>query len=361
MRSSAWQWGPRLLLSFCLCWSASSPSALALTSTPAAIHIGAFNLQVFGESKVAKPFIEDTLLSILSRYDIVLLEEIRDNDNKAVYRLLDDLNAKTHRGYQVIVSERLGRGEMKEQYAYFYDPSVVVVEENYTYPDAAEKFARPPFIARFSGQGRTFTLAGIHVAPLNVAGELQAMNDVYKDTESHFSDDNIIIMGDMNADCLYYKPKTQGFDYFEVKPHLMVADTEDTSVAPNQCAYDRAFGFGAIQKYTSDAHAYDFQADFKWTLADARQISDHFPIEFTITGTGSNADPVQVPPPPPSSASPGTAAPETMPAEPSTGTEAGSSSGDAVCGSDPYKTSSGYCYATFEGKKKRVSAACCPE
>jgi hypothetical protein len=154
---------------------------------------------VFGESKVNKSFVKDTILSIISRYDIIFIQEIRDDKNKAIYELLDQLNLGSGKNYRAVVSTRLGTGEMKEQYAYFYDAAVVDVEDSYVYADPHDEFSREPFVARFKGQGRNFTLAGIHVAPLKVREELRALAAVKTDIDQRFGDNNTFIMGDFTT------------------------------------------------------------------------------------------------------------------------------------------------------------------
>ncbi len=305
------------------------------------LEIGSFNIQVFGESKVSKPFIRTTILSIISRYDIIFIQEIRDDKNKAIYDLLNELKSSTGRNYHALVSQRLGRGEMKEQYAYFYDADLVNAETSYVYPDNLDEFAREPFIARFSGVGLNFTLAGIHVAPTAVREELKAMNKVRAETIKRFGDDSLFLMGDFNADCIYYKPK-EGFEYFDVSPALLIGDDEDTTVSPVSCAYDRILGFGKIVEHASQGRAFNFMDDLSLDLANAKLVSDHFPIEFTLSGDRvSTHEPL----PPLEELKPKPSQPDNL--------------SSATCGDVPYLTPTGRCYGSFPGGKVRVPAACC--
>lgn len=354
MRPSFWQSRiPATLLCLCLFWH-SIPSLVfasepVLSSRRSALRIGSFNIQVFGESKVNKSFVKDTILSIISRYDIVFIQEIRDDKNKAIYELLQLLNEGSGKDYRALVSARLGKGDMKEQYAYFYDSSVVTATDSYVFDDVRDDFSREPFIARFKGQGRAFTLAGIHIAPTDVRGELRALQLVKADMSKRFGDDSSFIMGDFNADCIYYK-EAEGFDFFDESPRLLVSDDEDTTVAPPSCTYDRVLGFGDIQAYASDAHAFNFMDMYGYDLEHAKLVSDHYPIEFTIEGTGE-LDEIRPIPNKPQPLSPALELETESPVQ-----EEGAV---ASCGLNPYKTLTGLCYASFEGKKKRVTAACC--
>ena len=47
------------------------------------IFIG-FNIQVFGPSKASKPEVMEVLASIISQFDIVAIQEIRDKSGKVI-------------------------------------------------------------------------------------------------------------------------------------------------------------------------------------------------------------------------------------------------------------------------------------
>lgn len=318
------------------------------TESKSRLEIGSFNIQVFGESKVNKPFVRQTLLSIISRYDIIFIQEIRDNNDKAIYDLLTELNTSTGKNYHALVSPRMGRGEMKEQYAYFFDSEVVTALDFYVFDDKLDEFAREPFIARFESLGREFTLAGIHVAPTAVLQELTSLGKVHRDIKKHFADDSMFIMGDFNADCIYYKPAVFGFDFFDKKPRLLISDDMDTTVAPASCAYDRVLAFGEIQDHVGDARTFNFMEEFSYDLASSKLVSDHFPIEFTIEG----ATTVTVPTP--------TSKPEAPTTLPDISAPVEIDLSESVCGIQPYMTPAGYCYGSFEKGKKRVPVGCCP-
>ncbi|MBC7531156.1 MAG: endonuclease/exonuclease/phosphatase family protein [Oligoflexus sp.] len=341
--------------------SSSSSSSQRRTD----LRIGSFNIQVFGESKVNKSFVKDTILSIISRYDIIFIQEIRDDKNKAIYELLDLLNQGSGKNYKALVSTRLGRGDMKEQYAYFYDAAVVTAKDSYVFKDTKDEFSREPFVARFKGQGREFTLAGIHIAPTNVRGELRALPKVKVDITAQYGDDNTFFLGDFNADCIYYKA-IEGFDFFDEIPRLLISDAEDTTVAASSCTYDRVLGFGPIQEFASEAHAFNFAQEYDYDLEHAKLISDHYPIEFTIQGTGSLAEIRPIPnKPQPIAVDPLEGSPieqkpvQKKPIEIETPVLEKPASAEASCGLEAYTTPAGRCYGSFDSKKLRVSAECC--
>jgi len=85
-------------------------------------------------------------------------------------------------------------------------------------------------------------LIGVHVTPGDVVNETNALIHVHAAVEQHWNTDDIIIMGDLNADCDYVKK--------DELPHLLlrndsrfvwlIGDDVDTTTSPNtDCAYDR--------------------------------------------------------------------------------------------------------------------------
>ena len=93
------------------------------------LRLGAFNIQVFGKSKAAKPEVMDVLGKIIRTYDIVAIQEIRDKSQTALPALVDVVNANSSAPYDYVVSERLGRTTSKEQYAYIYNNQTVELTE----------------------------------------------------------------------------------------------------------------------------------------------------------------------------------------------------------------------------------------
>ncbi len=55
-----------------------------------------------------------------------------------------------------------------------------------------------------------------------------------------WNNDNILIMGDLNADCRYVgKEKLKNLKLKDEYYHWLIPDTADTTVSATDCAYDR--------------------------------------------------------------------------------------------------------------------------
>uniref|UniRef100_A0A8C3N4N3 Uncharacterized protein n=1 Tax=Geospiza parvula TaxID=87175 RepID=A0A8C3N4N3_GEOPR len=66
--------------------------ALLLCPATAVLRVGAFNIQAFGDTKMSNKEV------VLRRYDVVLVQEVRDSDLSAVTELMEQLN-RYNRGW----------------------------------------------------------------------------------------------------------------------------------------------------------------------------------------------------------------------------------------------------------------------
>ena len=116
------------------------------------LRLGAFNIQVFGKSKAAKPEVMGVLGKIVCTYDVVAIQEIRDKSQTALSTLVDVVNANSSTPYDYVVSERLGRTSGKEQYAYIYNNRAVELTDiphTYPEPNGTDPFQRAPYVVSF--------------------------------------------------------------------------------------------------------------------------------------------------------------------------------------------------------------------
>ncbi|MEC8051401.1 MAG: endonuclease/exonuclease/phosphatase family protein [Myxococcota bacterium] len=259
-------------------------------SNPDVLSLGAFNVQVFGKSKMRKDGVLENLVAILSRYDVVLFQEIRDSSGTAIAGLMDALNAATGNQYAIELSERLGRTSSKEQYAYIYKPSKVEVTTSYVFDDGAEPdndaFEREPYVVHFSATQHDydFTLVGIHTSPKHAFDEIDALFPVYQDAVAKLGDEDIILLGDLNASCNYVRQsridnlilrQDQRFTWH-------IDDYADTTTSNTKCAYDRFITSGTVTGRVDSEATQVFYFDQAYSLDQptAKQVSDHYPVEL---------------------------------------------------------------------------------
>ncbi|XP_048645205.1 deoxyribonuclease-1 isoform X1 [Marmota marmota marmota] len=275
------------------------------------LRIAAFNIRSFGETKMSNATLSSYIVQILSRYDIALVQEVRDTYLTAVGKLLDELNRDAPDNYHYVVSEPLGRSSYKEQYLFVYRPDQVSVLDSYYYDDGCEPcgndtFSREPAIVKFfspytpepasacqvlnvsvSSDVREFAIVPLHAAPADAVTEIDALYDVYLDVRQKWGLEDIMLMGDFNAGCSYVTPSQWSSIRLHTDPAFqwLIPDTADTTVTSTHCAYDRIVVSGALLQAAivpDSAVPYDFQVAYGLGNKLAEAISDHYPVEVTL-------------------------------------------------------------------------------
>jgi endonuclease/exonuclease/phosphatase family metal-dependent hydrolase len=257
-------------------------------SNAATVKIATFNIQILGTTKINKPSIRKYLATVIRKFDIVAVQEIKDSSQTVPDILLEEIN-KTGRNYRFVISERTGKQPNdqsgQEQYAYYYNADrIEVTDEGGLFDDTADDlFQREPFTAGFGVKGTSFTvtITSIHTRPESAVEEIEALHDVYLDVQERYPDyTHHLILGDFNASCSYATPaqlnemEIRGADF-----HWIVPDTADTNVNPDtECAYDRLVANEGLSGHFK-----------RWGIADwftDKRISDHWPVWVTF-GTAS--------------------------------------------------------------------------
>ncbi len=252
------------------------------------ITIASFNIQTFGKTKAGKPEVMDILAKTITRYDIVAIQEIRDKSGTAIVDLenaVDVLGTE----YTVILGPRLGRSSSKEQYAYIYrDDTIEPVGSPYTYsePTGTDPFHREPFMSMFRAKAGAFdfVLISIHTDPDEAEEEIKSLANVLTDAKTQFpGEGDFIILGDLNADCTYYKE-----DSANPIPDTtwLIPDTLDTTVKGTVCTYDRIIvNETTIEDYAGNAGIFRFDTEYGLSFEQAKKVSDHYPVfsEFWVS------------------------------------------------------------------------------
>ncbi|XP_074052190.1 deoxyribonuclease gamma [Macrotis lagotis] len=267
------------------------------------LRICSFNVRSFGEAKRENSKAMDIIVKIINRCDIMLLMEIKDSRNIICPTLMKMLNGKSRRGrrdYNYVVSSRLGRNAYKEQYAFLYRESAVSVKKSYHYHDTQkgdeDVFSREPFVVWFYSPQTAitdFVIIPLHTTPETSVREINELFDVYMDVKRRWKPENFVFMGDFNAGCSYVPKKSWKQIRLRMDPKFvwLISDNMDTTVkGSTNCAYDRIVIQG--QQINSSiipnsANIFDFQKAYKITEEEALEISDHFPVEFTLRSGGS--------------------------------------------------------------------------
>uniref|UniRef100_A0ABI7WSF3 Deoxyribonuclease n=2 Tax=Felis catus TaxID=9685 RepID=A0ABI7WSF3_FELCA len=259
------------------------------------LKIAAFNIRTFGETKMSNTTLSNYIVQILSRYDIAVIQEVRDSHLTAVGRLLDRLNQDDPNAFHYVVSEPLGRNSYKERYLYVFRPDQVSVLDSYQYDDGCEPcgndtFSREPAIVRFFSpltEVKEFAIVPLHAAPLDAVAEMDSLYDVYLDVRQKWDLEDVMLMGDFNAGCSYVVPSQWSSIRLRTSPAFqwLIPDTADTTATSTRCAYDRIVVAGTLLQHAivpDSATPFNFQAAFGLSSQLAQAISDHYPVEVTL-------------------------------------------------------------------------------
>ncbi|XP_019843176.2 deoxyribonuclease-1 isoform X1 [Bos indicus] len=260
------------------------------------LKIAAFNIRTFGETKMSNATLASYIVRIVRRYDIVLIQEVRDSHLVAVGKLLDYLNQDDPNTYHYVVSEPLGRNSYKERYLFLFRPNKVSVLDTYQYDDGCEScgndsFSREPAVVKFSSPStkvKEFAIVALHSAPSDAVAEINSLYDVYLDVQKKWHLNDVMLMGDFNADCSYVTSSQWSSIRLRTSSTFqwLIPDSADTTATSTNCAYDRIVVAGSLLQSSvvpGSAAPFDFQAAYRLSNEMALAISDHYPVEVTLT------------------------------------------------------------------------------
>ncbi|KAM4570957.1 deoxyribonuclease-1-like 1 [Fundulus diaphanus] len=285
-----------LLLSFLLGVTAAQGAS--------GFRICAFNLHHYGASKASKNDVMITLARIISRCDVCLLQEVRDSKGTALPKLLETIRRYDKQNqYEAVASERLGRTESyQEQYVFIYRSNTVKVIDQFQYPDNLpgdeDAFSREPFVVRFSAPRtsiKDFVLIPQHTTPTNTTKELDALYDVLQQVRKMWKNENVMLLGDFNADCGYLAKKNRKHVRLitDSSLHWLIPENTDTTVKlTTSCSYDRIVVHGERfyqAVVPSSAQPFNFQQEYRLTEEQALDVSDHYPVEVLLEVISSRA------------------------------------------------------------------------
>lgn len=248
--------------------------------TGATIRVASFNIQVFGESKLAKPEVMRVLAEVIRRFDVVAVQEVRATTQDVMPRFLQMINAEGA-SYDFIIGPRLGRTSSKEQYTIIYNRASIefVPGSMYTIDDPDDRLHREPLVAGFTVRGSdpahafTFTLIDIHTDPDEVKSELNALDDVFRAVrEDGRHEDDIILLGDLNTDDAHLYELGQ-------MPYIMAAISKTPSNTRGTKLYDNIiFDRRATTEFTGRSGVLNIMNEYHLSMQEALEVSDHFPV-----------------------------------------------------------------------------------
>jgi len=245
-----------------------------------AVLVCSFNIQVFGESKMAKREVVEVLARVARKFDIVAIQEVRAKSDEIIPSFVRAVNADGSQ-YHYVIGPREGRTVSKEQYAFVYDTQRIEVDASSlgVVPNPSGALHRPPMHVRFrtriqpAEMAFTFWLVDIHTDPDEVPSELQALSTVFQQMQALRPDeDDVIVLGDLNAG----PPE---FSAFKKIPGIGWAVSGTTTNTRRSKTYDNlVFAQPQTSEYLGTWGVLDLQNTFGLPLEKALEVSDHNPV-----------------------------------------------------------------------------------
>lgn len=271
-------------------WLGSSTAGPTPGAQGDSITIAAFNIQVFGQSKLNKPGAMEVLTKIVRQFDVVAIQEVRSSQQDVLPRFVSMLNADGSQ-FDFAIGDRLGRTSSKEQYAFVFNTATIEIDRSaiYTVGDPDDLLHREPTVASFRVRGPapeeafTFTLVNIHTDPDEVDMEVDVLDNVMQAVRSDGrGEDDIILLGDLNADERSFGELGQMPDVYWVISGVPT-NTRGTKTYDNLLFYA-----SATTEFSGRGGVFNFQEEFQLTADQALEVSDHFPVwgEFDVREGG---------------------------------------------------------------------------
>ncbi|MFP3041312.1 endonuclease [Treponema primitia] len=257
---------------------------LGIRLSAESIKLCSFNIQIFGVSKMAKPEVVSILIDIISRSDVIAVQEVRSRGIAPVVQFMHLLPPK----YAYVLGPREGRSGSKEQYWVIYDATKLQLLGETTWADPEDIFERNPLGVYFQTQDKfDFILIDNHIQPSNAAQEISAMPGVVKYFQELWDERDVVIVGDFNADGVYYDEDLLTAVFPEQEYQIIITNDYDTTLAASDNTYDRIIiTTSAVEDYTGACGVIRFDEvyDFSALTIQPRHVSDHYPVwaEFNI-------------------------------------------------------------------------------
>ncbi len=232
------------------------------------IKIGSFNMQILGNTKLSRANTLATLADIATQYDILAMQEVGSNWSNASYETCEAIMDT----YIDKVNEIFGSSAYSyvhgDQYAFVYRNDKVILNSSQLY-SGSQTFKYVPLVANFElYEGNfDFSMITIHTSPSIAETEIPALKTAITEIVTLYSEDDVICIGDFNADGDYYEEGT-GTDLSGYDDYITgIPNSADTTVADSDNTYDR------IQMTNS------MSSDFS-TSWGVLKFSDHYDVSI---------------------------------------------------------------------------------
>jgi hypothetical protein len=266
-----------VLLFFFACFPGASGLAAEEGAAKTA-RISSFNIRIFGTAKMGKSEAASILADIVSRSDITAIQEVRSVSVEPVERFMALLPER----FSFVLGPREGRSISREQYWVIYDTEKFIVLGTVVYPDPQDIFEREPLGVYFAARDNfDFILINNHIRPRGASAEISALPDAAAWFKNYFDEEDVLILGDFNADGSYYDEALLSSVFPSRDYEIIITNDLDTTPAPGSNTYDRFIITNTAREDYASARGvlpFDEEYDFSSLGIKPSDVSDHYPV-----------------------------------------------------------------------------------
>jgi len=254
------------------------------------IRIASFSLEAFGESKLKKATVVETIARLIRQFDVIALQHIQSKQQNIVPELLDKVN-QSDRRYDYCIGPRVGSASNQQQYAFLFDTDRLETDrpQLYTIDDPQALIEFDPLVGWFRckavppDKAFTFTLVNLRLDPLSNGRELKLLPDLIRSVrQDGRSEDDIILIGNFG----YSDSELSSLQNIGM---LFALEGIPTTVTGEAMLDNIVFPARATDEFTGRSGVVDFLRQLNLSIDQAFQISTHMPIwaEFFAVEGGS--------------------------------------------------------------------------
>ncbi len=254
------------------------------------IRIASFSLEAFGESKLNKAAVVETIARMIRQFDVIALQHIQSKQQNILPELLDKVN-QSDRRYDYCIGPRVGSASNQQQYAILFDTDRLETDrpQLYTIDDPQALIEFDPLVGWFrckavpTDKAFTFTLVNLRLDPLSNGRELKLLPDLIRSVrQDGRSEDDVILIGNFG----YSDSELSSLQNIGM---LFALEGIPTTVTGEAMLDNIVFPARATDEFTGRSGVVDFLRQLNLSIDQAFQISTHMPIwaEFFAVEGGS--------------------------------------------------------------------------
>jgi hypothetical protein len=276
--------------------AAAEAFATPISAAPprSTIRIAAFAFGRLDDVKLANRQVNDVLMRLLPRFDLIAVQGVRGKNQGVLIRLIEQMNAASGRSFDFATCPTQHRDGLEHYSAFLFDRGQLDVDRTTVHfvDDPLGRFRIKPLVGSFRvhgpdpAQAFTFTLINVEVDPEKVGVELDLSADAYRAVrEDGRNEDDIILLGDLESDDQHLGQLGKLLD---VSPLLsgVPSTVRGASLLDNILLNRRA-----TSEFNGRAEVVDMMREFELTMPQAQEVSEHLPIwaEFSVYEGGQAA------------------------------------------------------------------------